>query len=108
MHLLETELATPPTSAIFHQELVRKGILCDGAAHLPERIKGLVNTRRPAMRESFMLFLQAVNLMRKYLPRLGTVVGALRELLKTLLAGTIRTKRVARNKATMRRCMSRV
>ena len=66
--------------------------------HDPERIRGLVEMRRPETVGELMQFLQAANWMRLSLPDMAEVVSPLRSLLERKLKGTTRTKRVASRK----------
>ena len=66
--------------------------------HDPERIRGLVEMRRPETVGELMQFLQAANWMRLPLPNMAEVVSPLRALLERKLKGTTRTKRVASRK----------
>ena len=69
-----------------------------GVRHDPERIRGLVEMRRPETVGELMQFLQAANCMRLSLPNMAEVVSPLRALLERKLKGTTRTKRVASRK----------
>ena len=69
-----------------------------GVWHDPERIRGLVEMRRPETVSELMQFLQAANWMRLSLPDMDEVVSPLRALLERKLKGTTRTKRVASRK----------
>ena len=66
--------------------------------HDPERIRGLIEMRRPETVGELMQFLQAANWMRLSLPNMAEVVSPLRELLEWKPKGTTRTKRVASRK----------
>ena len=63
--------------------------------HDPERIRGLVEMRRPETVGELMQFLQAANWMRLSLPNMAEVVSPLRAFLERKLKGTTRTKMVA-------------
>ena len=69
-----------------------------GVRHDPERIRGLVEMRRPETVGELMQFLQAANWTRLSLPDMAEVVSPLRALLERELKGTTRTKRVASRK----------
>ena len=66
--------------------------------HDPERIRGLVEMRRPDIVGELMQFLQAANWMRLSLPNMAEIVSPLRAFLERKLKGTTRTKRVASRK----------
>ena len=66
--------------------------------HVPERIRGLVEMRRPETVGELMKFLQAANWMRLSLPNMAEIVSPLRALLERKLKGTTRTQRVASRK----------
>ena len=66
--------------------------------HDPERVRGLVEIRRPETVGELMQFLKVANWMRLPLPNMAEVVLPLRELLERKLKGVTRPKRVASRK----------
>ena len=70
----------------------------EGVAHDPQRVQGLTAMRRPETVGELMQFLQAANWMRPHLPRFAEVKAQLQALLDERLAGTRRTKVVAKRK----------
>ena len=73
----------------------RKLYLGSSVRHDPERVRCLVEMRRPATVGQLMQFLQVANWMRLSLPNMAEVVAPLRALMELKLQGTNRTKRVA-------------
>lgn len=71
-----------------------KAYSSEGGIQVPQRVEGLINSCRPETGGEFMLFVQAVSLMRTSLIALAEVVGPLCAMLDELLAGKTRTKRV--------------
>ena len=67
--------------------------------HDLDRIRGLVEMRRPETIGKLMQFLQAANWMPLSLPNMAEVVAPLRGLMETRLSGTSRTKHVASHRA---------
>ena len=86
---------------LFAKEVKWCGKLYSGTAvrHDPERVRGLVEMRRPETVGELMKFLQATNWMRLSLPHMAEVVAPLRALMEHRLKGTSRTKRVASRRA---------
>ena len=70
--------------------------------HERERLSGLSSIRRPRTAGELMQFLQVVNWLRTFFPRLAEIVEPLRVLLKEHMGGIQRrTKRVASNRAVV-------
>ena len=86
---------------LFAKEVRWCGKVYSGSSvrHDPERVRGLVEMRRPATVGELMQFLQAANWMRLSLPNMAEVVAPLRALMELKLQGTNRTKRVASRRA---------
>ena len=73
----------------------------EGATHELERVKGLLDMRRPETVEELMQFPQAANWMRPYLPRFAEAKAPLRALMDERLAGMRRTKTAAKRRPLM-------
>ena len=88
---------------LFAKEVKWCGKLYSGTAvrHDPERVRGLVEMRRPETVGELMKFLQATNWMRLSLPHMAEVVAPLRALMEHRLKETSRTKRIASRRALM-------
>ena len=86
---------------LFAKEVKWCGKLYSGTAvrHDPERVRGMVEMRRPETVGELMKFLQATNWIRLSLPHMAEVVAPLRALMEHRLKGTSRTKRVASRRA---------
>ena len=88
---------------LFAKEVKLCGKLYSGTTvrHDPERVRGLVEMRRPETVGELMKFLQATNWMCLSLPHMAEVVAPLRALMEHRLKGTSRTKRIASRRALM-------
>ena len=86
---------------LFAKEVKWCGKLYSGTVvrHDPERVRGLVEMRRPETVGELMKFLQATNWMRLSLPHMAEIVSPLRALMEHRLKGTSRTKKVASRRA---------
>ena len=82
---------------LFAKEAKWCGKLYSGTAvrHDPERVRGLVEMRRPKTVGELVKFRQATIWMRLSLPHMAEVVAPLQALMEHRLKGTSRTKRVA-------------